>query len=128
MEQISLSDTRHLIDSIDPYGFPVGFSIAFWTLDVQRGTGGELVTIDYAVKNFALERANKNKKFKIKSNTVVSQNKEVSRLQEQHAQEQTTVIAVMSKNELTGRLEPTGKRITIHYRLIETINNKKVVW
>ena len=128
METINLSDVRQLIDAIDPYGFPVPFSIEYWTADVQRDSGGDYIIIENAVKNFSLEKAKKSgNKFKMKANTPVVQ-KPMSKLQEHHAEEQTTVIAIMAMNQLKGKLEPTGERKSIHYRLIEKFNNKKVVW
>ena len=126
MDTIKLSEVRTSIDQLDPTGFPVLFSISFWSANREMQTGGELIEIDFAVKNFSLKKAQKlSGKVKLKSNVT---SKELSELQQHHAENQTTVIAVMSKDELTGKYVPTGRKITIHYRLIETFNNKKVVW
>ncbi|MFY7884106.1 MAG: hypothetical protein ACOVOV_04595 [Dolichospermum sp.] len=126
MDTIKLSEVRTSIDQLDPTGFPVPFSISFWTANQEKQTGGELIEIDFAVKNFALKKSQKfSGKVKLKSNVI---NEGMSELQQHHAENQTTVIAVIAKDELTGKYVPTGSKILIHYRLIEKFNNKKVLW
>ena len=127
METISLSEVRAIIDSKDPYGYPVSFCLEVWSCNKSKGTGGELIKVERAVKNHSLMNAQKyGNKVRMKPNVGITAG--VSALVEKHATEQTTVISLMGKDELSNKYKPTGERMTIHYRLIETFNNKKVEW
>lgn len=120
---MDLVEARNIINRIDHLGQPIPFSIEFFTANVSKQTGGELIKLDFAVKNFNFKRKFVNK---VKPTVSVS-DKPLTDRQESHSDNQTTVIAILAKDR-NGKLVPTGEIKTIHYRLLHKLNDELVQW
>lgn len=112
-----------MMEKRDNYGNPMPFSIVFITCNRNKGTGGEVIALGNCIKHALLNiKPSKNARpfTSLPAPTVKSK--------VNHHKNQTTNLAVMSVNELTGKPVFTGTIQQVHYRLINQVNGKEIIW
>ncbi len=123
MDKIKFSEAKIIMEKRDFSGNPLPFSIRFITCNRNKGTGGEVIALDNCIKHALLKiRLTKNARpfASLPAPTVKSK--------VNHHKNQTTNLAVMTENELTGKLVFTGTIQQVHYRLITHLNGKEIIW
>lgn len=113
-QQISLKEALQVIDLKDAEGKPLPFNISFRTLQRQSKTGGGLRTINGAAILTPLPKQ-----------TTTTQSQKVKFLQ-------TPNKTRRNPNHFANRTrniqKPNGEIAKVRIRLIESINNQKVVY
>lgn len=102
---------------IDRFGWPVPFSLEFFTANVLKQSGGELMVINHAViyafipkKRLSTPHAFVNKKVKMQT------------------ENQLFNIAIVMFSPADRGYVPTGEIIKVHARLITKFNGRKIKW
>lgn len=124
MENITLNEARAIMEQIGPDGEAVPFSIGFETWNEEKQTGGEFIKIDFAIKAVNLKPNSNRKTFYAGTRNDAATTS--SKKQNHHAN-QTTNLAILAKNELTGKFVHTGRFHKIHYLLITEFNGKEII-
>lgn len=123
MDKITLSEAKILMEKRDNFGNPVPFSVVFITCNRNKGTGGEVLRLDNCIKHALLKsKPTKN------ARPFADLPAPTAKSKVNHHKNQTTNLAVMSTNELTGKLLFTGTIQQVHYKLITQINGKEIIY
>lgn len=123
MENIRFSEARLIMEKRDNSGNPVPFSIQFITCNRNKGTGGEVIVLDNCIVHAMLKIKTSKYARPFASLPTPKPKSKVN-----HLKNQTTNLAVMSTNELTGKHVFTGTIQQVHYKLIMQINGKEIIW
>ncbi len=122
---ISYSDVKSKMQVFSDYGRPVPFSLTFITCDREKGTGGDVVQVEHAVK-FCYIKYLEDKK-RLKRLTEAGKNKRIFK-DPNHAKHTTTNIATVVRDELSGLWFFSGIIMKVHYRLITEFNGEEVIY
>ena len=119
MNTIKYSEMRSIIERRNLDQRPVPFNCVVVLANRDKKSGGNFVKIEFAVKYSNLKR--------IKKNTIKSITTELQRFKDpNHWTQQTTNLAILARDEQTGKLMHTGEIFKIHYRSIIIFNEKEV--
>jgi hypothetical protein len=112
-DAMNLELALRIMDAKDENGYPIPFNIAFRTLQRNSKTGGRLVTYYGATILTSLPKQKKSKNQILKELTLPLQN----RKNPNHFENRTRNIQ-----------KQNGEIAKIHIRLIDSINDKKIVY
>jgi hypothetical protein len=121
MATIFLSEVRTQIENFDKRGNPIPFSISVVTYDRKKKTGGDIITFDCAIKFTNLDR---HSPFLGLNNPL----REATPRNPNHFKNQTVNLAILAKDEKSGKTYFTGNIAKIHTRLILEFNGREVIW
>lgn len=113
IETIELKEALQIIEKKDAEGYPIPFCISFRTLNRNSKTGGRLVTLEDATILTSLPKQKK-------SNASI--------MKDLITPERTKRNPNHSNNKTRNLKKANGEIAKIHIRLIDSINNKKVVY
>jgi hypothetical protein len=112
-DEISLKEALTIIEAKDQEGFPIPFKISFRTLQRNSKTGGRLTTYLGATILTSVPKQRK-------SNKAI--------LEDLQKPERAIKKPNHSTNRTRNIQKANGEIAKIHIRLIDSINNKKVVY
>jgi len=112
-DTIGLKEALHIIEQKDSDGFPIPFKISFRTLQRNSKTGGRLVTYIGATILTSVPKQRKS-------------NKQI--IEDLQKPERANKKPNHSANRTRNIQKANGEIAKIHIRLIDSINNKKVVY
>ena len=113
VDTISFSDALKIIEQKDAEGFPIPFNISYRTLNRNSKTGGRLVTYLGATILTSLPK---------------QRNSSAAVLMDLQTPSKFSKAPDHFKNRTRNIHKPNGEIAKVHIRLIETMNNKKVVY
>jgi hypothetical protein len=123
--EITYSEMKTRMQLFDDYGRPVPFSFTVVTLNQLKGTGGDVIKVEHAVK-FCYVKYLQDKK-RLKRLTEAGKNERIYKAPN-HAKHMTTNIMTVVQDEMSGLWFPSGSIQKIHYRLITEFNGKAVIY
>lgn len=113
IETISLSAALKIIERKDAEGYPLPFDISYRTLNRNSKTGGRLATYLGATILTSLPKQRK-------SNAAIIMDLQTATKSRKNPEHH--------KNRTRNIHKPNGEIAKVHIRLIESINNQKVVY